>query len=345
MPGKIPKVTFWPIGDIHVASTRYRLLQLLPHFKSGKFVYRMVRGGKTSLFTALNAFLLASTSDCLFLQKKLLPVRYLRLIARLSPCIIYDFDDALYTHRSFPKQNHLDLAKKNKRLLDEVLKTATLVVAGNEVLAGYATRFCQKVIAIPTTLDAKNMPIKKHVDGELITIGWIGGEGGLVYLPMLEKAFEALVGQYGSRLRIKIVSSAPWVSPGLAANIDNKRWSLADETADLLSFDIGIMPLSDDEWSRGKCGFKALQMMGVGLPVIASPVGMNPDIIEDGQNGFLADDTTEWTKKLNTLIKSAKLRQEMGARGREHVLQHYSVEGAASQLEAAISQVCTSRAR
>jgi glycosyltransferase involved in cell wall biosynthesis len=300
----------------------------------------MVKGGKTTIITALNAILLASTSDCLFLQKKLLPISYFRMIKQFSRHIIYDFDDALYTHRSFPGQQHLDLAKKNKKLLNEVLANASLVIAGNEALADYSYNFSRKVVVIPTTLDAKNMPIKTHKNSEVITIGWIGGEGGLVYLSQLEQVFNSLVGRFGAKLRIKVVSNAKWVAQSITRNIDNKTWSLVDETSDLLTFDIGIMPLVDDEWSRGKCGFKALQMMGVGLPVIVSPVGVNPEIIRDGENGFLASDPIEWGEKLNRLIRSATLRKEIGMRGREHVLQQYNVEGAAKSLEAAIIQTC-----
>jgi glycosyltransferase involved in cell wall biosynthesis len=122
--------------------------------------------------------------------------------------------------------------------------------------------------------------------------------------------------------------------------VENVSWSLATETKDILSFDVGIMPLRDDAWSRGKCAFKALQMMALGIPVVASPVGANREVIQDGVNGFLADGAEEWAARLSSLAESPKLREEIGQRGRGTAISRYSLKGAGEELASAIRRLC-----
>jgi glycosyltransferase involved in cell wall biosynthesis len=122
--------------------------------------------------------------------------------------------------------------------------------------------------------------------------------------------------------------------------VENLDWSLATETTDILNFDIGIMPLRDDEWSRGKCAFKALQMMALGVPVVASPVGANGEVIQDGANGFLAAGTEAWVAKLSRLIDSPTLREELGQRGKATAMQRYSLKEAGEALGQAIRELC-----
>ena len=154
-------------------------------------------------------------------------------------------------------------------------------------------------------------------------MGWIGTKGNLKYLRKLESVFEALRQRF-PRIKLKIVSNDFYDSPHLP--IIKKPWRLEDENDDLVSFDIGLMPLDDDLWSRGKCGLKIIQYLSVGVPVVCTPVGINSDIVKDGENGFWATNHQEWVDRLSNLIQDPGLRLQMGLKGRETVEREYSLK-------------------
>jgi glycosyltransferase involved in cell wall biosynthesis len=138
-------------------------------------------------------------------------------------------------------------------------------------------------------------------------------------IPVLRRLRE----EYGVAVRFKVIGDGRYRDQELG--IQGQDWSAETEVSDLSDIDIGVMPLPDDEWARGKCGLKGLQYMALGIPTIMSPVGVNTEIIDDGVNGFLAGDEDEWLTKLTSLIESAELREKLGREGRETVEQRYSV--------------------
>jgi glycosyltransferase involved in cell wall biosynthesis len=175
----------------------------------------------------------------------------------------------------------------------------------------------------PSTIDTEHLHNPSRYEAPVphspVVIGWTGTHSTLKYLEVLTPSLKGIESDFRF---VVIADKRPdlrW--PAVAF----KAWSKDSEIADLLQFDIGVMPLTDDLWARGKCGFKALQYMALGIPVVASPVGVNAEIIEHGVNGFLCTTNDEWTACLNRLIMEPALRHQMGTAGRRTVVERYSV--------------------
>jgi glycosyltransferase involved in cell wall biosynthesis len=211
-----------------------------------------------------------------------------------------------------------------------MMKRSDFVVAGNQFLKSESLRYNPHVEIIPTSIDLSRYKLKEdfHRDGP-ITIGWLGSSSTLKYLKDLAPVFEDLFKAYPDT-RLKIVCDEFFDLPSMP--VIKKRWSLEDEVEDLKSFDIGVMPLTHDLWSQGKCGLKILQYYSVGLPVVCSPVGVNKDIIKDRENGFWAQNQEEWKNGLRELIQDEVLRRTLGGRGRTTVEGSYSLEVNAPRL-------------
>jgi glycosyltransferase involved in cell wall biosynthesis len=206
-----------------------------------------------------------------------------------------------------------------------MVKGSDAVTVGNQFLKKEVLKVdrTKRVFVIPTSVDTNLYPKKKNFsDRQEITLGWIGTKGNLKYLKSLDPVFEAIRQRF-PQVKLKIVSNEFYDSFTLP--LVKKVWKLEDENEDLVSFDIGLMPLSDDLWSRGKCGLKIIQYLSVGVPVICTPVGINSDIVKDGENGFWATNLQEWVDRLSTLIQNPKLRYQMGLKGIETVEKEYSL--------------------
>jgi len=206
-----------------------------------------------------------------------------------------------------------------------MVKGSDVVTVGNQFLKNQVLRVDRqkKVFVLPTCIDTSLYPQKKKISNRReIILGWIGTKGNLRYLKKLEPVFETL-GQRFPQVKLKIVSNDSYDSPHLP--VINKLWKLEDENEDLVSFDIGLMPLNDDLWSKGKCGLKIVQYLSVGIPVVCTPVGINSDIVKDGGNGFWATEHQEWVDRLSNLIQNPDLRLQMGLKGIETVEREYSL--------------------
>jgi glycosyltransferase involved in cell wall biosynthesis len=151
----------------------------------------------------------------------------------------------------------------------------------------------------------------------------------------------SLKARYGERITFKVIGDGRFADEGLG--IRGQPWRAAEEVSDLTSLDIGIMPLPDDEWARGKCGLKGLQYMALEIPTVMSPVGVNCEIVHDGQNGFLAAEAGEWTEKLSRLIESSELRERIGRAGRETVKERYSVKVQRGRYLEYFTRLCEER--
>lgn len=237
--------------------------------------------------------------------------------------LVYDFDDSIWLS-NVSAANRLFSRMKNPSKTSRIISMAHTVIAGNEYLAAYASRWNKAIINIPTTVDTADFaPGQKTMkDKGTIVIGWTGSVTTIPHFQFIEPVLLKLKMKYGKRLSFIVIGKDSYTNPSL--DIEGIAWSLAKEKEELSRFDIGIMPLPDDEWTRGKCGFKGLMCMSMGIPVVMSPVGVNKDIIQDGENGFLAVTEAEWIEKLSLLIDSEDLRREMGMRGRETVVRKYS---------------------
>lgn len=242
------------------------------------------------------------------------------LLSRSRIPIVYDFDDAIWQRNTSEANRALQFLKCPGKVVT-IIRLSGQVIAGNAYLRDFALRHNSHVTVIPTPIDTDRFHPVPRVEGEGVTLGWIGSQSSAPYLRILDQVLPSLASRCDVRLR---VVGGEYHNAG--ARVSNHEWRLDREVADLQSFDIGLMPMPDNEWTRGKCAFKALQYMAVGIPVICSPVGMNSEVVQDGFNGFLADSEAEWIERLSLLIEDRGLREAMGQRGRAVVEERYSVQ-------------------
>jgi glycosyltransferase involved in cell wall biosynthesis len=233
--------------------------------------------------------------------------------------MVYDFDDAIYT-RSLVYKNPID------RLRDwdkpgKVLKLADTVIAGTSYLANYADQHSNGQIEVLPTVVDHTVYCPRPISDEQsdITLGWIGTPRGSSYVADMMPVFKNLTSRHPN-LRMIFVGCAPFETEGL--NIEFRQWKLENEPSDIASFDIGIMPLTDDEETRGKCGFKLIQYMSSGVAAVGSPVGANNDIIENGTSGLFASTLLEWEEQIERLITNKSLRKKLQNSGRKRVIEH-----------------------
>jgi glycosyltransferase involved in cell wall biosynthesis len=320
------------IHGLDVSSCRYRVLQYFPYLKDHGIETSVLFYPRT-WFARVQFPRLLKELNLLYIHRKLFHPLEFWLIRKKARKIIYDFDDALMYRSSGPRGPH-SISRRTK--FAYMARRVDTLVAGNQFLQSEALPYNSHVEIIPTSIDLSHYGVmnKFHPEGPLI-IGWLGSSSTLKYLKLLMPTLEALYQHY-PHFQLKIVCDQFLESPILP--VIQKRWSLDEEEADLKSFDIGIMPLVDDLWSRGKCGLKILQYYGAGVPAVVTPVGINRDIVKDGVNGFWARHEEEWKDRLLRLIQDGTLRREMGLRGRETVKNEYSLEANGPRILAVLQR-------
>ncbi|QKQ28146.1 glycosyltransferase family 4 protein [Candidatus Reidiella endopervernicosa] len=340
------------------ASSRYRTYQYLPFFEQldievkvmplfdESYIDQLYNSGKVSRVEYFRAFLRRISSlvtvyhyDVVLIEYEVFPyfpALFERLLSWTGIKYLVDYDDALFHQYDMHPSWLVRRLLGNK--IATVMKLSEVVIAGNGYLMDYAKLAGSKrVEVIPTVVDLDNYPLtvnnKRH--NSKFTIGWIGSPTTARYLQLICPALREFCEASGSHVRI--VGSGEIELPGV--DIEIVEWSEEDEIEMLHTFDVGIMPLPNEYWARGKCGFKLIQYMACGLPVIASPVGVNSDIVEHGVNGFLAKTTEEWVAALNALLSDSLLRQNMGEAGRSKVERQYSLQVTAPHLAGILSSV------
>lgn len=239
--------------------------------------------------------------------------------------IIYDFDDAIWLTDK-RQEGLVERFTRYRSKVSLICKWSYKVSCGNEYLCEYARQYNDNVVLNPTTIDTEQLHNRALYDvnknPDKIIVGWTGSHSTLKYLKYLEPVLSALEKNY-PQLELLVIADK---TPDLAiSNLRFLPWSFETEIKGLLEADIGIMPLPDDEWAKGKCGFKALQYMALEIPALASPVGVNTQIIKHAQNGFLCAAPEDWTAQLEQLIHNIDLRKQIGKAGRQTVIDRYSV--------------------
>jgi hypothetical protein len=319
------RILFLISGGEKVASSRYRVLQYLPFLEKAGLVCDVwvVEKGAAN---RLKLFSKLGNHDLTFIQKRLFQPWDLFWIRKKSRRLLYDLDDAVM-YRPTGEGGESITRRYQFR---NTAKCADWVIAGNAYLQAEVQRYHPRVSMIPTVLDHRGYtPKTDHGLENRVTIGWIGSRANLHYLaevgPALDRLFDA-----HPKVQLKVVADAGMQMEKIP--VIEKRWSAQDEREDLRSFDIGIMPLLDDAWTRGKCGFKIIQYMATGLPVVCSPVGANKEILQGGITGFFATSDDEWQRNLSMLIENPALRARMGAAGRQRVEDRYSLQQSAPHL-------------
>jgi glycosyltransferase involved in cell wall biosynthesis len=248
------------------------------------------------------------------------PPIFEKLIHQRRVPIVFDFDDAVFVSYRSPSNGYLSYLKFASKT-KTICRLASHVMVGNPYLAEYARQVNDHVTVIPTTIDTEKYQVSppQNKSGPPV-IGWTGSHSTVQHLNTLRGALKKLAEKESFRLRV-IGTPSYECSP---INVEATRWRAETEVEDLRAVDIGVMPLPEDRWSKGKCGLKALQFMAVGIPTVCSPVGVNTDIIQDDQNGFIAGSEEEWVDKLGRLLRSPELRQRLGQAGRATVEEKYS---------------------
>lgn len=331
------------------ASSRVRFLQYLPHFLSqgievtvkpllsDAYLHALYKGGSRwrevlkGYMGRIFSLLVARRFDVVVIEKELFPFmpaiaeRFLRLIG--VPYVV-DYDDALF-HRYDCNSNfwvRLLLGKK----IDVVMRHARAVVVGNNYLADRARNAgASRIEVIPTVVDAKRYQPKQKAGVKIPIVGWIGIPQTSRYLKPLLAVFERITREMP--VRFVAVGANPEDFEGTPVEV--WPWSEDSEVASIQQFDVGIMPLPDTPFERGKCGYKLIQYMACGLPVVASPVGVNTEIVSDGVNGYLADEPDQWHHALNLLLDNREFeRDTKGAAGRKKVEDWYSLEVQSSRF-------------
>lgn len=291
-------------------------------FKKVFFVFK-------SFFIRYKDLKRANQFDIVFIAREAMLTRntfFERKVKRSKAKVIFDFDDSIWL-QNISEANKTFKWLKGHSKTAKLIALADLVFAGNQYLADFALANNKNVVIIPTTIDTKEYQVDKTIHpsaNEPICIGWSGSITTIKHfeyaIPFLIKIKE----KYGEKVIFKVIGDANYSHESLGIN--GLAWNKQTELDDLQSFDIGIMPLPNDEWSKGKCGLKGLQYMALEIPTIMSPVGVNTEIIEDGENGFLADDVNDWVEKISQLIESKDLRTSMGKKARTTVVEKYSTE-------------------
>lgn len=247
------------------------------------------------------------------------PPWFERKIARSGVPMVFDFDDAVFVAYKSPSNGYLSYLKFPQKTA-EICRLSAHIMAGNQYLADYSRRFNENVTVVPTTIDTASYKVEEKPDRDTITIGWSGSYSTVQHLDTIRDALSELAKD--ERFKLRVIGTADYAIEGV--DVEAMQWRSETEVADLQEIDIGLMPLPNDQWSKGKCGLKALQYMALGKPTICSPVGVNSTIITDGKNGFIADTNDEWIAKLKSLLHSPDLRRRIGLEGRKTVEGEYS---------------------
>ncbi|MCC2670416.1 MAG: sugar transferase, PEP-CTERM/EpsH1 system associated [Armatimonadetes bacterium] len=251
-----------------------------------------------------------------------------RLLRRTGIPVIMEFDDAIYLNNTAASNARFSALKCAGKTA-EICRLSTHVVVGNEYLADYARAHNSHVTIIPTTIDTDHyVPRREYRDASPVVIGWSGSATTVAHLQTVDRVLQRVAEQ--AKVRLHVMGTPSYSLAGVETRA--VEWSPEVELPQLQEFDIGIMPLPDEEWARGKCALKALQYMAVGVPVVTSPVGVNAEIIRDGENGFLATTEDEWVDRLLKLVRSVQLRERVGRAGRATVLTEFSATAQAPRV-------------
>jgi len=346
MPGRILFLVPYPIGEI--PSQRFRFEQYLLMLTDKGFTYKFnsyydlrtllaIRRGSIFSIPALIYLYMkriwvitqVSKFDYVFIHREATPVGPPILewiLVHILKCkIIYDFDDAIWLTDNTSERRIIAFLR-NRSKVASICKWSYKISAGNLYLANYARQYNKSVVIMPTTIDTTKLHVvgdsPPQKESQRLTIGWTGSFSTLKYLSGLEPALTEIENLFPHVDFVAIADRPPDLK---MPRLRFVKWSKETEVQDLVKFDIGIMPLPDDPWTNGKCGFKALQYMALGIPCIASAVGVNKEIIDHENNGILCVTKKDWIDGLSRLILNQDIRVRLGHRGRATVLQRYSV--------------------
>ena len=323
--------------DLDQPSFRHRMRTLVAPLEAAGWQVRVERfpSGRYGLRTWERRGLLRWADAAVLHQIKLSAIEA-RLFGALSKRRLFDVDDAIYVRKPRRLGEPVGDSRWRRKKFAATCRWVDVVAAGNEVLAGVARSAARAVEILPTAIDVSRYQRADAGASGPPTIVWIGSPENLIYLEMIRPALARLTARHRA-LKVRVICSAFPAWPEI--NVEGIVWSEAMEAGALAAAHIGIMPLTDDEWSRGKCAFKLLQYMAASLPCVASPVGANTEAVIDGFNGFHAATVEDWESRLEMLIVSPELRARFGAAGLVHVERRYSMRAYRSNYTALLGSL------
>ena len=335
----IKKILCFFLGD-RLPSTKFRVFQYREYFKSKNILFQVEPISGKTRNEKKELFLSARNYDVVIVQKKLLSIYWLNFLKHQNPNVGYDFDDALYVKEPHVERKRIyrpgTLIFRTK--LMAVLWRVSYVVAGNGILQAYAKKYNNHVFVLPTPINTDMYPfIDRSSKKKPFIIGWIGTSKNLFYLKQILPDILRFLNDYQD-VMFHYMSNKNSLNT-VHARVRFIQWSPENEIEFLKKMSVGLMPLTNDDWSRGKCAFKALQYMATGLPVIASPVGMNKEVIQHMKNGFLADHANEWIDILNKLYHQKIDTVQLAAAARKTVTEQYSINVCGEKLLSMLDSV------
>ncbi|MBI9067245.1 MAG: glycosyltransferase family 4 protein [Salinivirgaceae bacterium] len=300
-------------------------------YQKGKYLLKVWIGLKTFLvrlrdwYRANNFDIILVYREAQFLGNTFFEKRFAKSKAKLA----FDFDDAIWLNDTSDGNRNLKWLKKPEKI-NKIIEISDLVMAGNSYLAEYAKIFNENVQIIPTSINTDIHKTSQTSSNNPICIGWTGSSTTIKHFYEAVPFLKILKDKYNDQIIFKVIVDVSIDLPDL--DLKSTIWTKKSEIEELDKIDIGIMPLPDDKWSRGKCGFKGIQYMALEKPTVMSPVGVNVDIIEHGKNGYLANTDKEWIAILSLLIDSEELRKTVGKAGRKTIVEKFSVDSQKEDL-------------
>ncbi len=297
------------------ASTRYRALSYFEPLRSNGWEPLHITAH--GILPRIKLLGIANQAEVVVILRKTFGLSFLRLLRLCSKNLVFDLDDAVFC------RSDGEPSKSRQMSFEKVISNCEQVWAGNLYLADRARQYNETVKILPTSLDYRKYLLEVEKDSDYFDLVWIGSRSTQKYLkeslPLLESLSEII-----PNLRLKIV--ADFDLPTKRLKTVAVPWSEEVEAEALASAHVGIAPMPDDPWTKGKCGLKVLQYMAAGLPVVSSPAGVNREIVQQGVTGFLAEKAGDWKTAIERLFHDSELRHSMGKAGQKRVIEHFSVD-------------------
>jgi glycosyltransferase involved in cell wall biosynthesis len=286
------------------------------NFQKGKEVVKSWMARRNRLSDLKSYDLVYVLRECTLIG----PDFFENMIRRAGLPYVFDFDDAVFLRYVSASNGLLSLLKFGPSNTVALCRHAVHVIAGNRYLGEYASRYNQNVTVVPSTIDTEKYALAATGENEIPIVGWTGSYSTVAHLQSIAPALKALAEQISYRLRV--IGAGDFKLDGV--DVDARPWRSSSEVSDLRPIDVGIMPLPDNEWTRYKCGMKALQYMALAKPAVCSPVGVNSEIIRHRENGLLAGSNEEWVTSLKYILDSPEERRRMGRAARLTIEEKYS---------------------
>ncbi len=319
------------VPDEQAPSCRFRVRQFTGPL-AGEGIGLEIREIPRGAATRRNLLASAAGFPAVILHRKLLRRADFRRLRSSARRLIYDVDDAVIFRDS--NASRFD-SRRRRRRFRRLAEGADLVLAGNEYLSRQASSAGVRAEVFPTVVDTGSF-LPRTPDRVRPVIGWMGTSSNFLYLSLILNPIRLLLREH-PEIAFRVVADRPPDLPGLP--VDYRQWSRSGEAAELAGFSVGVMPLFDDPWTRGKCALKLLQYGAASLPSVASPVGANRAVVREGETGYFARTGEEWRNRLEELLGSPEKGEEMGHAARRLVEERYSLAAAAPRLARIIRRV------